>query len=215
MSNTDLLDEIEEDFDILSDTERSPDVSLSAVGDEISDPFDAPGGVTFFDMTFHDSGRYTVKAVGQTAEDESVKIASDETPVEHRVITNLDEGTFILNVDAKEGTQCDVDVYFTSPESVSLPVKKSGRGNDFIGPIAHEGFINISIVNYDTGTLKIQQPKSSGNRYLNSPGFRVDSSNDNQGTSKEEMMSTKDGYKNYPWIYIKSDGEWEIKIDAP
>lgn len=92
---------------------------------------------------------------------------------------------------------------------------KSGRGDDFIGPIIHEGFIKLTVVNYDTSSLSIKQPKASGKKYLNSPGFRVDDSNDNQGTSKEEIISTKDGHKNYPWVYIECDGKWEIEVDVP
>jgi len=214
MANDDLLDQIESEFEAPSNEDRVPDLSLSGTGDGYSDPFEAPGGVAFFEMDLEDSGDYKIKAVGQTAEDDTVKFASDETPITHRSITNLEEATYILNVGADKGASWDIDVYFSSPEPISLPVVKSGQGDDVIGPIPHSGFIKINATNYHSTTMRVKQPEANGKGYINSPSFSIDGSNDNQGTQKEEVMSTKDGRTNYPWLRIDTDGSWEIEVDA-
>jgi hypothetical protein len=214
VTNSDLLSEIVEEFESVSEDQRTPDISLSGKGDSYSDPFDAPGGIAIFEMDFKNNGRYKIKAVGQTVEDDTIKVAGDETPVVHRTITRLDEGTYILNVSAESGNNWVVDGYFTAPDPVSLPVERSGRGDDLIGPIPHSGFIKITAVNYYTSRMTVKQPKADGKGYLNSPSFSIDASTDDQGTTKKEIMSTKDGRDNYPWLRIDCDGSWEIEVEA-
>jgi hypothetical protein len=214
MSNEDLLEAIEWENETPTGSERTPDISLSGVGDGYSDAFEAPGGVTFVESNLHDNGRYTIKAVGQTAEDSTIKYAHEETPVTHRNITKLSEDTYILNVEADEGKEWSIDIYFTLPPSVSLPVERSGRGDDVVGPIPHEGFIRVVATNRSNSTMTIKQPKENGKGYLNSPSFRVDADESNEGVTKEEIMSTKDGHTNYPWLRIDCDGEWDVEVHA-
>jgi hypothetical protein len=215
MTNSDLLGEIEDDIEMVDVDRRSADLSLTGSGDEVSEPIESPGGMAIFDCTFADRGRYKIKAVGQTAEDNVVKTADRGTPIEHRILTNLDEGTYMLNVSAQEGAAWSLDVYFSSPEPTTLPIMKSGRGDDFIGPLSHKGFISVSVTNFHSKRLRIKQPKTNGKRYMNSPGFGVDASSDDLGESKQEVMSTKDGYTDYPWVYVQCDGEWEVEVEVP
>lgn len=170
--------------------------------------------MNFVESTLHDNGRYTIKAVGQTAEDSTIKYANDETPITHRNITQLSEETYILNVEADEGKEWSVDIYFTPPSPVSLPVKRSGRGDDVIGPIPHEGFIRVVATNRSNGRMRIRQPQENGKEYLNSPSFLVDADESNEGVTKEEIMSTKDGHTNYPWLRIDCDKKWEVEVHA-
>lgn len=210
--NTDLLDEVDDAVQPVSSSEREPHVSVVGEGVDFSEGFSAPGGVSFFDMEFLDDARYKIKAVGETGEDSVVKIASDETPVSHRVIDKLDEGTYILNVEADDGARWKVDIYFSSPEPVNLPYSTSGKGYDVVGPIPHSGFIKIVATNQHTERLEIKQPKKTGKSYLNSPNHYVEASSDGSDVTNEQIISTVDGYKKYPWLEIRSDGEWSIEI---
>lgn len=214
MSNKDLLAAIEWENETPTGSERTPDITLSGVGDGYSDGFEAPGGVTLVESNLQDSGRYKIKAVGQTEEDSTIKYASDETPITHRNITQLSEDTYILNVEADEGKEWSINMYFTPPSPVSLPVERSGRGDDVVGPIPHEGFIRVVAVNRSNSTMTVKQPKENGKGYLNSPSFRVDADESNEGVTKEEIMSTKDGHTNYPWLRIDCDGDWDIEVHA-
>lgn len=214
MSNNDLLTEIEEEFETASGGQRKADISLSGTGTEFSDSFDSVGGAAFFDVEFKDSAQYKIKAVGQTVEDRTIKFASDETPITHNLIDELEEGTYILNVEADESARWELDVYLTAPEPISLPYEGSGRGNDVIGPLSHSGFIRINATNYHTNKMNVKQPEVTGRSYLNSPSTSVESSADGQGTMNEQIVSTVDGYEKYPWLQIESNGKWEIEVDA-
>lgn len=189
-------------------------IEFSGEGGAYSDLFTLSGGFTLIHLQYHDTGRYKVRAVGETAEDHTINLTTDQTPISHKIINEYDSDSYILNIEAPNEGQWTIKVYDKPPSEVSLPLKMTGRGRDVIGPLPTEGFTKVSVSNFHKNAIRLKQARKSGKSYLNDPSMKIEGIDSGEQNIEQQVMSTVDGSTDYPYLQIRADGDWIIEIEG-
>jgi len=211
MSDQSILEELEDEFEIVGNDSWEPDFSFSGSGNYISETFESPGGFVIIEVILEDDS-YDITAVGESEEDLNI-LYQHEPSVDCRKIRNMDQDTYILDIETESGGSWEVNFYFTAPEPATLPISKSGSGDDFIGPLNHSGFIQIEAKVSDNHPLEVFFVESHGNTYMGDQVVRLDGVNPSEdGSSIRKVASNQDSHKHKPWVRVDCDGEWELEL---
>lgn len=214
MSEQDIIEEIESEFDLTDDPSWEPDLSFSGTGNDISGTFDSPGGFVIIELSLEEDHNYEIIAVSESGEDN--QITWNHQSIDNwRILTNFDKGTYILDVESRTGGSWSVDFYFSAPSPQELPISKSSSGIDFIGPVNYSGFIKFEATNYDDSTMEVNLYRPDGTGVVSDQVLRLDGVGPGEeSTSITKVASNQDGRTHLPWVKIRSEGKWELELEA-
>lgn len=214
MSDKNLIEEIENEFELPENDSWNPDISLSGTGDDFSETFELPGGLVIVEITLENNKSYEINAVSESGEDRQLTW-NHQSISSRRRVANMGEGTYILDVECRREGSWEINFYLSAPDPRTLPVSESGSEDDFIGPVNYSGFIKLEATNYDDSSMRVSLLGSDGTGYASDEVMSLGSKEPAENSSSSTAVaSNQDGGRHLPWIQIRSDGQWELNMTA-
>jgi hypothetical protein len=210
MTVDDIVDEVLEEFDFVSEDARESAYSFAGTGPFTSEVIDFPSGSIIAEIEYLSNADYDMQFVGESTDDVFLDWLCSDAPNDHSIIEYITRGSYLFTVETAAGADWEVALFHDPPEPVNLPIQVSGRGCDIIGPINHVGFMTIEATTLSPDNLQITT-KSADGRDLGG-NFHIESSM--SGTTQQKVLSTKSSREFYPWVTINFGGEWEISLSA-
>lgn len=216
--DSEILSELENEFENLSCIDREAEYSFSGSGDFSSNPFDLSSGLLIAEVKYlgegdYDRRDYSMELIGEESNDITLDPMREETPTTHKFIDNINSGTYILQVEDKRDGGWEIDIYRSPSKPEHLPIHRSGHGYDIIGPIAYSGFLEIEMTTCGTDRGWVKFTRRNGQRDTGAPSVSVDAPapGDNR-KSETEVASNKSGSSHYCFAAVNCNGKWEVEI---
>jgi hypothetical protein len=210
MTVDDIVDEVLEEFDFVSEDDREPAYSFTGTGPFTSEVIDFPSDSIIAEIEYLSNADYDVRLVGESTDDVWLDWLCSDAPNDYTVIDYVEGGSYLLTVETAAGADWEVAIFDDPPDPEDLPIQASGRGCDIIGPINHVGFMTIEATNLSPDDLHITTKSADGRD--TGGNFHIESSM--SGTTQKKVLSTKSSRKFYPWVTVDFGGEWEIEVSA-
>jgi hypothetical protein len=210
MTVDNIVDEVLEEFDFVSEDAREPAYSFTGTGSFTSEVLDIPSGFIIAEIEYLSNSDYDMRLIGESSDDVSLDMMCYEAPNQHTVIEDIQRGSYLLAVETVADADWKINLFSDPPEPEGLPIQVSGRGSDVIGPINHVGFMTIKATTLSADDLYVSLKSadlwgSGGNLSIKSPIPE---------TTQTKVVSTKSSYELFPWVVVDWGGEWELELSA-
>jgi len=204
---------------------RIDELKFKGTGDDVSDEFELPEGVTLFAMTHSGSANFIIELLSSTGETIDMLVneigaytGGRALGIQRDAIIGAEPGTYILGITADGkwtvmvGTLRNVSDYELHPEA-KLPVSFSGTGDGVtdIFPVEKDGVVRFTLTHDGDGNFLV----TLLNAEYGIPTLIVNEIGSYEGT-KAVGFKKKGIIEPEPGIYlvdVVADGNWSIEIN--